>query len=813
MKRQDDEILCLKSTFADILHRLKACELKQAQLKLNSGTKPERVKSEKSKNGVENGKTKAKTEFNKEPKQPSLDVSVISRKEQAGNNKALQNMRNSHGSSASSSINLRTPRKDKKPGQIEISLGVLDQDGLKFDNENGSLKFYLRGRPITLYLPSSFKDEQTNVYKFDTEHKLSAPKEQLKLEWVYGYRGKDCRSNLYQLPTGEIVYFIASVVVLFNVEERTQRHYLGHTDDIKAIAIHPDKITIATGQSTGHNKQEGRAHVRIWDSITLNTLKVIGLTQNDFTNSICCISFSKTDAGEHLAVVDDANEQRWLSVWKWNESKKLISTKCSGDMIFAAEFHPTDSNQIITCGKQHLSIWQLDSDRLTKRSCVFELNANTVVITEDGLSVTKLEKPKFILCVTFAANGEVITGDSDGNIIFWNSKDSKMIRLIKDAHMGGVFSVHYLDLNSTGQNNVCMVSGGKDGKIVEWNEHYHKTGRQFELPEVNGTCRFISAPSTGNMLLIGTTKNCIFQANFDLNHFKCLMNGHFEELWGLCSDKKSDTHFLTCGNDKCLNYWDSSSHSLLWSIQLEDQLHCVDIHPQYEIAVVGLNKAKWIVFDLIERKQISFQIEPGNEQIECIKYSPNGSYLACGSRDNSIYVYSVSENGTKYARVGKCTGHSSFIKHIDWSIDGEYIMSNSGDYEVLVWQASTCKQLTQLSVLRDIQFATNSCSISFNSFGIWHSMNQTARENGSNSSVDGTHFNASCSSNSKTLFSSVDDFGLVNLFKYPCSTFHIDKHSYSGHSSHVTNVQFINDDQNLISTGGNDTAVFQWSLN
>lgn len=49
----------------------------------------------------------------------------------------------------------------------------------------------------------------------------------------YGYRGRDCRSNLHLLPTGEIVYFVAAAVVLYNVEEQSQRHYLGHTDDVK----------------------------------------------------------------------------------------------------------------------------------------------------------------------------------------------------------------------------------------------------------------------------------------------------------------------------------------------------------------------------------------------------------------------------------------------------------------------------------------------------------------------------------------------------------------------------------------------------
>ena len=53
------------------------------------------------------------------------------------------------------------------------------------------------------------------------------------LDWVYGYRGKDARSNLFLLPTGELVYFLASVVVLFNPETQKQRHYLGHTEEVK----------------------------------------------------------------------------------------------------------------------------------------------------------------------------------------------------------------------------------------------------------------------------------------------------------------------------------------------------------------------------------------------------------------------------------------------------------------------------------------------------------------------------------------------------------------------------------------------------
>lgn len=86
---------------------------------------------------------------------------------------------------------------------------------------------YLKSRQINLYPPSDLSDN------FKLTKVNTAPQQRLKLDWVYGYRGKDCRSNLYSLPTGEIIYFVACVVVLYNVEEQYQRHYVGHTDEIK----------------------------------------------------------------------------------------------------------------------------------------------------------------------------------------------------------------------------------------------------------------------------------------------------------------------------------------------------------------------------------------------------------------------------------------------------------------------------------------------------------------------------------------------------------------------------------------------------
>ena len=60
----------------------------------------------------------------------------------------------------------------------------------------------------------------------------TAPSSQLKLEWVYGYRGHQCRNNLYYTQNNDVVYFVAGVGVVYTPREKSQRFFLGHNDDI-----------------------------------------------------------------------------------------------------------------------------------------------------------------------------------------------------------------------------------------------------------------------------------------------------------------------------------------------------------------------------------------------------------------------------------------------------------------------------------------------------------------------------------------------------------------------------------------------------
>lgn len=60
----------------------------------------------------------------------------------------------------------------------------------------------------------------------------SPPDKKLQLQWVHGYRGIDSRRNLWVLPSGELLYYVAAVAILLDRDEESQRHYTGHTEDI-----------------------------------------------------------------------------------------------------------------------------------------------------------------------------------------------------------------------------------------------------------------------------------------------------------------------------------------------------------------------------------------------------------------------------------------------------------------------------------------------------------------------------------------------------------------------------------------------------
>lgn len=201
-------------------------------------------------------------------------------------------------------------------------------------------------------------------------------------------------------------------------------------------------------------------------------------------------------------------------------------------------------------------------------------------------------------------------------------------------------------------------------------------------------------------------------------------------------------------------------------------------------------------FNDFDRKIATLK-EP-EEWAEIARYSPDENFLAVGSHDNNLFVYTVTEDG-KYELYKTFSKHTSFITSFDWSADGEFIRTVSGDYEKLYFDVKNKVQDTNGHInLKDKEWATKSVKLGWDVQGVFPS------------GEDGTHVNYVSLSPDHSTLVSCDDFGLLNFYRYPVLDNTHQAHSYAAHSEHVVRAEFSPDGSRLWSVGGQDKALIQW---
>ena len=124
--------------------------------------------------------------------------------------------------------------------------------------------------------PSGFIKPKQNFKK--------KPRAAIAIDYVYGYRSKDCRNNLRYLANGNIVYHAAALGIVMDIASNTQRFFVKHDDDITALALHPsDGVTVATGQIGP------KPMICVWNS---NTMQCIKKFKGHLKRGIACLAFS-----------------------------------------------------------------------------------------------------------------------------------------------------------------------------------------------------------------------------------------------------------------------------------------------------------------------------------------------------------------------------------------------------------------------------------------------------------------------------------------------------------------------------------------
>ena len=160
----------------------------------------------------------------------------------------------------------------------------------------------------------------------------------------------------------------------------------------------------------------------------------------------------------------------------------------------------------------------------------------------------------------------------------------------------------------------------------------------------------------------------------------------------------------------------------------------------------------------------------------------------------------VKDSNRKYNRLGRCMGHTGHVTHLDWSLDSQYLRTNSAELELLFWSAATCRPVRDPDTIREMAWATTDCPVSWDTLGVWG-------EGPDSPDVGATSRNAE-----RELLAAGDTLGRVRLYSFPASQPKSLCHTYTGHSGQVTRVAWMTDSSKLISVGGKDAALLQWNI-
>ncbi|XP_016405479.1 echinoderm microtubule-associated protein-like 5, partial [Sinocyclocheilus rhinocerous] len=518
-----------------------------------------------------------------------------------------------------------------------------------------------------------------------------APASGLRLHFIHGYRGYDCRSNLFYTQTGEIVYHVAAVGVVYNRQQNTQRFYLGHDDDILCLAIHPVKDYVATGQ-VGRDSS-----IHIWETEFLKPLSVLkGFHQF----GVCALDFSAD--GKRLASVG-LDDNHTIVLWEWRKGEKLSTIRGSKDKIFVIKINPYMPDKLITAGVKQMKFWH---------------RAGGGLIGKKG----SMGKTETMMSAVYGWTEEMVfSGTCTGDICIW--RDMFLVKTVK-AHDGPVFSMHALEKG--------FVTGGKDGIVALWDDTFERClktyaikravlapGSKGLLLEDNPSIRAISLGH--GHILVGTKNGEILEVDKN-GPITLLVQGHMEgEVWGLATHP----HLPLCAtvsDDKTLRIWDlSPSHCMLAVRKLKKGKK---MFTNYSLESAAFSMWKLLQVNTSAKEQLFFEAPRGKKQtipateVDKIDWSTWTCVLgsscegiwpvvsevtevtsACLSNDRKLlatgddlgYVklFKHPVKG-KYAKFKQYMAHSTHVTNVRWSHDDSFLASVGGsDTCLMIWSHET----------------------------------------------------------------------------------------------------------------------------
>lgn len=225
----------------------------------------------------------------------------------------------------------------------------------------------------------------------------------------------------------------------------------------------------------------------------------------------------------------------------------------------------------------------------------------------------------------------------------------------------------------------------------------------------------------------------------------------------------------------------------------------------------GDEKGNINIWKLVGNKYEKIVEMSGQSSIRSLSFKPNSRVLAAGDSRGSVTLWSIDENNKKALKNNPWTAHNSYVSRLEFSPQGDFIVTGGGDYVTKAWDLSG-QQLAnasfpkQKSPIRGLAISPDGNLVAASSnttINVWNMQEKESKSfQGHRKPIRSVSFN----STGDRIVSTSDD-GTIKIWNREGEVIQ----TLRGHLSEVLDADFSPDSKYIASSGG-DGVIRLWRL-